>query len=170
MNPTYDIDYCLAKFRAIPDQDWAMDAFVDDSGRRCALGHCGCCYSENGNDEEITPEGAALVAIFLNVFKAHVSSVNDSDLAWKVHGKCPDWILDLPTPRARILAALEEAKRRQTNPQNHAGDALNASRNHPDGGGVHQDGGLKPRRATGQTRALGKLCPLPPHGSCCSLV
>lgn len=75
--------YFIDKFSAIPDELWITGNFRDKKGRCCAIGHC-----------SIEGEGLALVDIF---GVGSSSCINDGG----------DPRFQQPTPRARILAALE---------------------------------------------------------------
>ena len=100
----YTVDYFIRKFEAIPDDRWTTEKYIDHDDRRCAIGHCG--VSEDGNFVGAeTPESCALRAIFkLHLGNLCVASVNDGD--------CP-WLFPQATPRARILAALRQAKAKE---------------------------------------------------------
>lgn len=90
MTPAYDKAYFIAKFSAIPDELWCMNAFVDSMGRMCAVGHCG---ERLGH---YTEEGEALARV-LKTSSWGVGDINNG-------GNCR---YPQPTPKARILAALE---------------------------------------------------------------
>lgn len=48
----YDLDYFIAKFEKIPDDEWTdQGEFVDRSGCKCAYGHCGAIKSKNDSEE-----------------------------------------------------------------------------------------------------------------------
>jgi len=56
---TYDFDFFIDKFEAIPENNWCTGTFLDAGGRCCALGHCGSRRAPNGNTVH-TEEGSAL--------------------------------------------------------------------------------------------------------------
>jgi len=61
---TYDINYFINKFQAIPEKEWCRGLYVDNRGRKCAIGHC-------NQDEK---EKFAL----RNIMNAQVTNVNDN--------------------------------------------------------------------------------------------
>lgn len=89
---TYDVDYFINKFEAIPEDRWTTRDLVDSQGRCCALGHCGIRESVHMNEE-----ADALNSIIRTTF-ADVTAVNDSD-AYGDDG-----------PKNRILRALRTIK------------------------------------------------------------
>jgi len=93
---TYDIDYFIKKFEAIPEELWTTDLYVDqdDETKRCALGHCGCAEFSERN-----PEADTLFELFVEA-GMRVPRVNDG---------C-DPRFSQPTPKQRILAALKHIK------------------------------------------------------------
>lgn len=58
---TYDIQYFIDKFEAIPEDKWAMGG-LGHNGIHCVLGHCG--VTPNGDDYDGTDESKALCLIF----------------------------------------------------------------------------------------------------------
>lgn len=92
MEPKYDIDYFIAKFAAIPDDQWTTEEFTDGNGCKCALGHCGLTPFSQG----VNPEVQALVRIV-----AYPARVNDGNEEYARFGS---------TPKERILNALKAAK------------------------------------------------------------
>ena len=95
--PQFTVDYFIAKFEAIPEEEWCEGEYVSSDGRKCALGHCG--HSPFG----LTFEREALI----NLFKKsglYASDINDGK-----HSKYQQ-----PTPKQRILAALRDIKERQS--------------------------------------------------------
>lgn len=99
---TYDIDYFIKKFEAIPDDKWAVRQFVDfvDNEKRCALGHCGRNYGNIYGTEE----SSALVDIFLKN-DSYVSRINDGADSNFIQSR----------PKTRILAALRKFKENEKN-------------------------------------------------------
>jgi hypothetical protein len=98
MTTTYDIDYFIAKFSAIPDELWCTWKYTDGAAC-CALGHCGERASADGKLAMPTSESTALA----DILGWAVPSINDGAHDY-------DTFSDNSTPKSRILAALEEAK------------------------------------------------------------
>jgi hypothetical protein len=92
--PIYDAAYFIAKFEAIPDGQWCTRHYSDGE-RHCALGHCG----ERDATLCETGESKALSDLLL-----HVIEINDATCF------CPDKYAVIPTPKARVLAALRDRK------------------------------------------------------------
>ena len=101
MSKIYDIDYFIAKFSAIPDELWCIGEFTNTHNpeQHCAYGHCGC--TPNNEDNE---ESDALARLFRD-HDLNVASVNDAD-----GSRLAGDFRNIPTPKARILAALESFK------------------------------------------------------------
>jgi hypothetical protein len=93
----YDAIYFINKFSKITDELWGM-GFYNQDGVCCALGHCGVTdgYSPS-NDSFHTPEADALRGLF---GIGAVDYINDG-----LDNRYPQ-----STPKARILAALEDVK------------------------------------------------------------
>ena len=93
---TYDIDYFINKFEAIPEDKWTTGDFVDetDETKRCAYGHCGSRI-----DWESTTEADALERVF-GPAGLGVTTINDGR----------DNRFPQPTPKRRVLAALKHIK------------------------------------------------------------
>jgi hypothetical protein len=87
----YNAQYFIDKFSTIPEEKWCTGKFEDEHGRHCALGHCGARKSFVR-----TEEANALSALIWPM------SINDGD--------ADDY--QQPTPKQRILAALEDAKKK----------------------------------------------------------
>lgn len=94
---TYDVHYFIAKFEAIPDEDWCTLQYEDADGRHCALGFCGERYG--GRSDE-----AAQLRRIIYRLGVSVDGVNDGSLGKLNWGD---------TPRERILNALYEIRRRE---------------------------------------------------------
>lgn len=88
---TYDVDYFIAKFEAIPEEKWCKYCYTDGD-RHCALGHCGVSPGSGAGDEAM-----ALYTIFSPL---SVTAINDADYHPYTQ----------PTPKQRILAALRDIK------------------------------------------------------------
>lgn len=80
--------YFIEKFSAIPEEQWCVLQLTDEQGRHCVYGHCGSDYM---------PEGNALGKIL----DFQTSFINDGE-----HSQYQQ-----PTPKQRILAALEDARK-----------------------------------------------------------
>ncbi len=93
----YDIDYFIKKFKAIHHSRWTTKEFEVD-GKYCAYGHCGVTNRE-GNEE-----GVALSNICQKYDMSFVHINDGISLNYKQK-----------TPRARVLAALNDIKLKQTN-------------------------------------------------------
>jgi hypothetical protein len=94
MKPTYDKQYFIDKFAAIPEDRWITSFYADpdDDSRCCAFGHCGVRFLMSGpNDGE---EAAALASLLQH----RTASINDGQ-----HESYQQ-----PTPKQRILAALND--------------------------------------------------------------
>ena len=91
--PKYDADYFIRKFSAIPARLWCTDYLMLADGRRCARGWCGVLPPTR----EQTPEDIAL----FRVLNGETVSINNGYLTGYPQ----------KTPRARILAALRDAKK-----------------------------------------------------------
>jgi hypothetical protein len=93
MKPTYDKQYFIDKFTAIPEDRWITKDYADDAGRCCAFGHCGVRHMKpalGGGGEEAD----ALAALLQH----RTASINDGDTDE----------YQQPTPKQRILAALND--------------------------------------------------------------
>lgn len=92
----YDIDYFINKFSSIPEEKWCADHFVNGK-KHCALGHCG-----QDPFTGRTEESHSLINLFPH--KQSVSAIND--------GGNEDY--QQPTPKQRVLAALNDLKNKPT--------------------------------------------------------
>jgi len=97
--PAYNADYFIRKFEAIPEDRWTTGVLHSASDRRCALGHC--------VDESSSFDGPVYAALLNLSWRAcetsrlpTIISVNDG---YSVR-------YQQPTPRARVLAWLRDAK------------------------------------------------------------
>jgi hypothetical protein len=94
----YNIDYFIERFKAIPDEKWTVNEREDRLGRRCAHGHCydgkldvglGCLRED------------ALSKICMKGLKVDgIGYINNGS----------DARFTQPTPKERVLAALEFCK------------------------------------------------------------
>jgi hypothetical protein len=93
---TYDLEYFIAKFEAIPAEKWCTGLFTDYDGRYCALGHCGARTAKPLTDETkrlLRAVGGPL----LRDTQGLIANINDGKDGW-------DSVAD--NSRDRILAAL----------------------------------------------------------------
>lgn len=89
-----NVDYFIKKFEAIPEALWCT-GFYETDGRRCATGHCGYLGAEGF----VTEEAKAFWSV-IDKLDTTPSEIND--------GGHPDY--KQLTPKARILAALQDIK------------------------------------------------------------
>lgn len=87
---TYDKAYFIAKFEAIPDEQWCVGVSYDKQERRCASGHCSVLGGEFNALNRLFPT--------VGFRKILPAVIND--------GEDPRY--QQPTPKARILAALRD--------------------------------------------------------------
>ena len=92
----YTVDYFIKKFKKIPAKKWTTARFVKD-GKRCALGHCGIDNFTIRNQEANT-----LMLLFDSQLLTQVSTINDMQSDQYKQ----------KTPKKRILAALEDIKKK----------------------------------------------------------
>lgn len=91
---TYDVDFFLKKFEAIPENMWHTHSYSNATKTKfCAFGHCG--VTDRGNSMSFSMD-----VMFYKELKVHVSHVND--------GREINY--PQPTPKQRILAALRDIK------------------------------------------------------------
>lgn len=99
---SYDVDYYIKKFTAIPERKWTTRVLnIAGTDICCALGHCG---------ERImgtTMESRTLFSMFHKKLGVEVPTVNDGAPITMGYSDVP-YLGD--TPRERILAALELIK------------------------------------------------------------
>lgn len=74
-------------FRSIPDDQW-MTGFLESNGKKCALGHAGLEAQDDLDD------------ICIEAFDLHTVFINDRQSA----------AFPQPTPKLRMVAAMEKAK------------------------------------------------------------
>jgi len=105
----YNVDYFIAKFQAIPENQWTVRTHSDCNGRKCALGHT------------LTPHA---LAIYEREWKQHgFSTTMPMEEEWLAlqdvlpgvatinNGDHPGFQQD--TPKKRVLAALYSIKASQ---------------------------------------------------------
>ena len=96
------INYYIQKFKSIPEDQWLEGQLIDEKGRCCALGHCGC-------RREHVNESKCLHFLFrMGKYSAHVDHINDGVCfhVWVTYYKLPL----LNHPKARILQFLNWLK------------------------------------------------------------
>lgn len=96
MKTEFTCDYFLAKFSAIPESAWCTGMLYDNMGGHCAYGHCRVRHVE-----EPTVEAEALARLF--GMRERLFEINDDY----------DPRYQQPTPKQRILAALQDIKAKQ---------------------------------------------------------
>lgn len=104
MNNQFSIDFFISKFSAIPDERWTTGAlFRFEDSTACAIGHC----LPWGNSETWRAQNSEARALAMVLFGSdsddsvgQITNIND--------GRLLDY--QQPTPKARILAALMDAK------------------------------------------------------------
>lgn len=108
----FNVDYFIAKFSAIPDEKWKVGG-AKFGDCMCALAHCG-----EGHWCDMNEERAALIELFGSKggdsFEA-VTDVNDGSDPKTCYFQSERLveILAHKTPKARILAALNDIKSKQ---------------------------------------------------------
>lgn len=100
MEKTYDVDYFIEKFEAIPEKLWAI-GILEDGDRHCAMGHCGVRHYNTGC---FSWEAMALGNIFITNLGMGIVFIND---------RSEYSAFQQPTPKKRILAALRYIKSKQ---------------------------------------------------------
>lgn len=98
----YDHDFFLRKFSAIPDEQWCTCARTNYLGQHCAIGH-----TERNHVE--TDETMALHAALLPL-NYHKSGMHWRGWTAAYINNGDDARYQQSTPKARILAALRDAK------------------------------------------------------------
>jgi hypothetical protein len=103
--PEYTVDYYIQKFESIPDNQWTTSCFIDDSGKCCALGHCG------DRDDIAIPFEAAMLIEFCGDYP--ITTINDGCddyLEWVVKYN----LSSLASPKERVLQFLKWVKNNPT--------------------------------------------------------
>ena len=98
----YTVEHFIKKFSAIDDWNWLTGMFSNyELSRHCALGHCRNNFIDyNGRIvSESTPESTALVGLLPDIVL-----INDRPFFEKYSQE---------TPKARVLAALNDLKKAQ---------------------------------------------------------
>ena len=94
----YTVDYFIEKFEEIPEHMWIIRTFRDPFCRCCAYGFCGV-----GESSKTTEEAKQLQKLFSEEMLL-VTTIND----------CETQQFPQPTPKQRILAALNYIKNKTT--------------------------------------------------------
>jgi len=102
METTYTVDYFIDKFSKIPEDMWCVKTLGDMSGSHCALGHC-----DFGNTG-VPKEALALQKLLKPLENSHCRIWTTP---WINDGLYPSY--QQPTPKQRILAALNDIKKMQ---------------------------------------------------------
>lgn len=101
MTPTYDLPFFRRLFEATTDDQWCCFVRTDPEGRHCALGFCDPLDEADGSKpgDGNGPRAEALLNLFeANPWDCIAVRINNGD----------DPRYTQPTPRARMLAALED--------------------------------------------------------------
>ncbi len=117
--PTYDIDYFIEKFSAIPDDKWGKYNLRNNAGQRCALGHCGVKSLDEDPDEEVIRLGKILKPFYKNSLKFNdpfdiVFFINDAISGTLIKDEYASLITG--EPKENILNILNKAKKLQNAP------------------------------------------------------
>jgi hypothetical protein len=116
---TYDVDYFINKFQAIPEDKWIrLRLYHEDTGACCANGHCG--VRAEGHITEEYPEEAKELQKVLAPLPVHYTNgdpIEDAGnyskkAAYINNGIAKEYIQE--TPKQRILAALYDIKKMQS--------------------------------------------------------
>lgn len=97
----YDVDYFIRKFEAIPEEMWCTHLRYGGGGTHCALGHIEASSTNSGKEEfefKMLMQG--------NQTSLTVVRINNGD----------DGRYQQPTPKQRILAALYDIKKLNSEP------------------------------------------------------
>lgn len=97
---SYNIDYFINKFEAIPEHKWTTAVYIEDDSyggiNCCAFGHCGM----RNLDDSFNEESAALADLAKSI-GAPIVDINDGKM----------YAYPQPHPKARILAALYDIQK-----------------------------------------------------------
>lgn len=113
----YDVNYFIAKFEAIPEEEFITQDLKDFFNRKCAYGHCGV---------DTSADSATIESLHLSNIFGHIYISDDNPffyyfgLSWKVI-KVNDGGDDgykQPTPKQRILAALYDIRDKELSEAN----------------------------------------------------
>lgn len=126
MKTTYNVDYFINKFSAIPEELWSRYQFIEQE-RRCANGHCGVRHISSMAINE-TDESRALQQLFsiLKITDLTENNMAVMDGGYSGNRMPPTYSLKAavinrgesneyqqPTPKQRILAALRDIRAMQ---------------------------------------------------------
>lgn len=101
-NPIYNADYFIAKFTAIPEELWCENDYEKHNGQRCVMGHCGKDLKNEFGDTEESKALRLLLDPTREKNPGHAEDINNGLESYLQ-----------PTPRARILAALNDIKAKE---------------------------------------------------------
>lgn len=118
MNNQYDVDYFIKFFQNIPANCWTVRTFCGEDGRRCAVGHFLRQEVPNGRVlHDFFEQGMPLLpdtkeklcALVRLLYPTDTITHEAQQTVYKINnGDHPDY--KQRSPRARILAALHDAK------------------------------------------------------------
>lgn len=105
----YTLDYFIQKFEKL--NNWCIGIRTDEYGNHCALGHCS--PNNYGSWDDETPESGALSKLFFDnkIFYPGYDVEVVHGVAAVNNGTHPKY--QQPTPKQRILAALQDIKKMQ---------------------------------------------------------
>lgn len=111
----YDVDYFLRKFKKIPEEKWCTFSFVNGKSR-CVNGHCGITNMlANLTEESIALQKTFSVLSITSGMKIINDGLLSDDYSLKAayinNGESDQY--QQPTPKQRILAALQDIKKLQ---------------------------------------------------------
>ena len=108
----YTLEYFINKFNAIPEAKWSGIAAIADptyinKNFTCAMGHCGGYPS-------ISQESRALAHVLKDWYKIHnLACRTDGAIIFEINDN--NMLCKEPTPKQRILKALNDIKEHQIN-------------------------------------------------------
>lgn len=111
---TYDVDYFIKKFEAIPENKWQSVGQLCFDGKKCALGHIGVTLKDiQANGNILHKEGKALAELFRLLVRIENNYLGDYERIYLVNDSLTATNYQQPTPKQRILAALYDIKKLQ---------------------------------------------------------
>lgn len=106
----FTVDYFIQKFSAIPDELWGCGR-CENGGRRCALGHCGTDTLRVWKDYNAEIQA---LGNLMQPLEAPEDAGNSPDVTVHLINDGQHKAYQQDTPKARILAALEQIKAKAT--------------------------------------------------------
>jgi len=110
----YDIQYFIDKFEAIPENKWIKGTVYDtNSGRCCALGHCGVRETSPANSKWIqTEEANALENIYR--YARDFSPIDEADnyTFWLINDRSSGGKYDGYSTKYGVIGWLKKEKER----------------------------------------------------------